>query len=73
MAQNNDQQKEVDINQLLKVRREKLANLQEAGRDPFKITKYDQTHHSTEAIAEYEAIEKEVLKDWNDEVEGSLQ
>ena len=69
MAQNNDQPKEVDINQLLKVRREKLANLQEAGKDPFKITKYDQTHHSTEAVAEYEAIEKEVLKDWNDEVD----
>ena len=37
-----------DINQLLKVRREKLAALQEAGRDPFQITKYDVTHHSQE-------------------------
>jgi len=46
MAENqNAQVQEQDINQLLKVRREKLANLQEAGKDPFEITKYDQTHH----------------------------
>ena len=38
---------EQDINQLLKVRREKLVQLQEAGKDPFEITKYDVTHHST--------------------------
>ena len=37
-----------DINQLLKVRREKLANLQEAGKDPYVITKCDVTHHSME-------------------------
>ena len=37
---------EPDINQLLKVRREKLAELQEAGKDPFQITKYDVTIHS---------------------------
>ena len=41
---------EQDINQLRKVRREKLANLQEAGKDPFQITKYDQTHHSLSLI-----------------------
>ena len=41
-------QKEQDINQLLKVRREKLANLQAEGKDPFVITKYDVTHHSME-------------------------
>ena len=39
---------EQDINQLLKVRREKLAELQENGKDPFQITKFDVTHHSTE-------------------------
>ena len=39
---------EQDINQLLKVRREKLAALQENDKDPFKITKYDVTHHSLE-------------------------
>ena len=42
-AQNTNVQ-EQDINQLLKVRREKLANLQAAGKDPFQITKYDVTH-----------------------------
>ena len=54
---------EQDLNQLLKVRREKLANLQEAGRDPFQITKYDQTHHSLEAKALYEEHEAKILGD----------
>ena len=52
-----------DTKQLLKVRREKLENLQADGRDPFKITKFDQTHHTEEAKAVYEAHEKEVLGD----------
>ena len=56
--QNNQQQ---DVNQLLKVRREKLATLQEAGADPFKITKYDQTHHTDEAKALYEEHEAKLL------------
>ena len=60
-----------DINQLLKVRREKLANLQAAGKDPFVITKYDQTHHTDEVRDLYEAHEKELLKDRKPvEVEG---
>ena len=42
----NNQKPEQDVNQLLKVRREKLAALQEAGKDPFRITRYDQTHHT---------------------------
>lgn len=46
-----------DSNQLLKVRREKLANLQEAGKDPFVITKCDVTHHSMEIKDNYEAME----------------
>ena len=51
MAEQNNkaQQPEQDLNQLLKVRREKLTNLQEAGKDPFVITKYDQTHHTEDA------------------------
>ena len=49
--------KEQDINQLLKVRREKLAALQESGKDPFQITKYDVTHHSQEIKDGYEALE----------------
>lgn len=52
--QDNGQQ---DINQLLKVRREKLAALQENGKDPFQITKYDVTHHSQEIKDQYEALE----------------
>ena len=59
--QNNAQQKnaqEPDLNQLRKVRREKLADLQNNGKDPFIITKYDQTHHSQE------------IKDHFDELEG---
>ena len=54
-------QKEQDINQLLKVRREKLANLQAEGKDPFVITKYDVTHHSMEIKDNYDTLEgKEV-------------
>ncbi len=46
-----------DINQLLKVRREKLAALQEAGKDPFRITKYDVTHHSVDIKDNYGRLE----------------
>lgn len=57
-AQNREKgQQEQDINQLLKVRREKLAVLQESGKDPFQITKYDVTHHSQEIKDNYEALE----------------
>ena len=59
--QKNAQQPEQDINQLLKVKREKFQALQEAGKDPFQITKYDQTHHTDEAKALYEAHEAELL------------
>lgn len=48
---------EQDLNQLLQVRRDKLANLQEAGKDPFRITKYDVTHHSTEIKENYAELE----------------
>ena len=59
--QNQNQVKEEDLNQLLKVRRDKLAELQEAGRDPFKITKYDVTVHSSDIKENYEEWEgKEV-------------
>lgn len=57
-AQNQEKGQQVqDINQLLKVRREKLAALQEAGKDPFQITKYDVTHHSQEIKDNFEALE----------------
>ena len=52
-----------DIGRLLAVRREKLAALQEAGKDPFVITKYAVSHHSTDARSEYEALEKKLIGD----------
>ncbi len=59
--QNQKKQQEPDINQLLKVRREKLAELQQAGKDPFQITKYDVTVHSTDVKENYSEWEgKEV-------------
>ena len=57
------EQKKQDVNQLLKVRRDKLADLQANGRDPFQITKFDQTHHSLEVKKLYEEHEAELLKD----------
>ena len=42
---------ELSLNELLRIRREKLTNLQDAGRDPFAITRYDVTHHSAEILA----------------------
>ena len=59
--QKKDQGQQQDINQLLKVRREKLAALQEAGKDPFEITKYDQTHHTDDVKELYTAHEAELL------------
>ena len=66
MGENNQnkqksQQPQQDLGQLLKVRREKLANLQQAGKDPFQITKFDQTHHTEEAKSLYNAHEAQIL------------
>ncbi len=62
-AQNqNGKVQEQDINQLLKVRREKLANLQAAGKDPFQITKYEVTHHSTNIKDNFEELEGKVVR-----------
>ncbi|MBQ2803810.1 MAG: lysine--tRNA ligase [Lachnospiraceae bacterium] len=58
----NTKASEQDINQLLKVRREKLATLQEAGKDPFQITKYDVTHHSTDIKENFETLEGQVVR-----------
>ena len=62
-GQNNGKQggQQQDVNQLLKVRREKLANLQEAGQDPFQITKYDVTHHTSDVKELYNAHEEKLL------------
>ncbi len=55
--QKNQKAQEQDIHQLLKVRREKLADLQERGKDPFQITKFDVTHHSQEIKDDFDALE----------------
>ena len=62
--QNNqgNQEQQQDIGQLLKVRREKLANLQQAGKDPFQITKYDVTHHSVDIKNDYEQLEGKTVR-----------
>lgn len=61
VAEQKKPQQEQDVNQLLKVRREKLENLQAEGRDPFAVTKYDVSHHSVEIKENYESLEdKEV-------------
>ena len=57
------EQKNQDLNQLLKIRRDKLAELQANGKDPFQITKFNQTHHSLEVKNLYEVHEAELLKD----------
>ena len=57
MAQQQKNGQEPDLNQLRKVRREKLAELQQNGKDPFVITKYDQTHHSQEIKDHFDDLE----------------
>ena len=57
MAQQQKNGQEQDLNQLRKVRREKFAELQQNGKDPFVITKYDQTHHSQEIKENFDALE----------------
>ena len=65
MAEQNNENRSVetaeDMSELLKIRRQKLADLQAAGKDPFTITKYDQTHHTDEVKALYEALEAKKL------------
>ena len=63
MAKQQNNGQEQDVNQLRKVRREKLADLQQNGKDPFQITKFNQTYHSLEVKSLYEAHEAELLKD----------
>ena len=57
VAQQQKNGQEQDLNQLRKVRREKLAELQQNGKDPFVITKYDQTHHSQEIKDNFDELE----------------
>lgn len=57
MSENNNQEQELDMNQLMKVRREKLEKLQEQGKDPFKITKFNRTHTSKDIKDNYDELE----------------
>ena len=61
MAEQKTQQKEQDINALLKVRREKLETLQNDGKNPFAITKYDVTHHSKDIKEKFDALEGQTV------------
>ena len=66
-------QQEPDLNQILKNKREKLANLQAAGKDPFVITKYDQTDHTLDAKKAYEELEAKLLADYKEiEIDENL-
>lgn len=51
-----------ELSEVLQVRREKLANLQEMGRDPFKESRYDRTHYSTQIKDDFESLEGETVK-----------
>ena len=57
MEENNNQEPELDLNHLMVVRREKLAKLQEEGKDPFKITKFERTHNSKQIKDNFEELE----------------
>ena len=61
VAEQNNQTPVEDISELLKVRRQKLSDLQAAGKDPFKITKYDQTHHTDDVKKLYTELEEKLL------------
>ena len=61
VAEQNNENRNEDLGELLKVRRQKLADLQAAGKDPFQITKYDQTHHTDEVKELYSALEEKLL------------
>lgn len=64
MAEQNKQNNvpQQDVNELIKIKMQKLEALQEAGKDPFQITKYDVTHHSTDIKGNYEALEGQTVR-----------
>ena len=61
MSDQNNENRNEDLGELLKIRRQKLADLQAAGKDPFQITKYDQTHHTDEVKKLYTELEEKLL------------
>ena len=60
MAENENAQELQNVNEQIKIRREKLANMQAEGKDPFQITKYDVTDHSLDAKAKFEKLDNEL-------------
>ena len=58
MQENNNQEPEVDLNELMKIRREKLKELQEQGKDPYEITKFERTNTAGEIKADYDEFEQ---------------
>ena len=58
MQENNNQESEVDLNELMKIRREKLKELQEQGKDPYEITKFNRTNTAGEIKANYDEFEQ---------------
>ena len=64
MQENNNQNPEVELdeNRLIQIRKEKLKELQEQGKNPFEITKYDRTNSAGEIKANYEAFEQKDVK-----------
>lgn len=56
-----EQQQEVDIREILKIRREKLKDLQQSGQDPFEVVKYDRTHTACEIAEKYEELEGQAV------------
>ena len=57
MAEENKELTQQELSEQNRIRREKLAQMQEAGKDPFQIVKYDVTHHSDEIRANFDALE----------------
>ena len=62
MSEEKNMQPEQDLSELLQIRRDKLAALQERGKDPFQITKYDVTHHSTDVKDSYADLEGKTVR-----------
>ena len=62
MSEEKNMQPEQDLSELLQIRRDKLAALQERGKDPFQITKYDVTHHSTDVKDNYADLEGKTVR-----------
>ena len=70
--ENRPEQTAAELSEQEQIRRDKLKALVEAGNDPFRITRFDITHHSTQAVAEYEQLEAAVRAEQGEEAEGPV-